>query len=101
MSIPASRDTQLKREKLYPDVIRLPLDDARVCLNCDTIHNGEFCPICASANFMELSSVLGRIPQNYRFQYDLGPVQIPEQVPERVVYTSNGSPLKSVVLPGR
>lgn len=61
---PASRDTELKRARLYPEIIGLPLDDAKVCLNCDTIHNGEFCPVCASTTFMALSSVIGRMPQN-------------------------------------
>ncbi|MBJ6724154.1 hypothetical protein [Geomesophilobacter sediminis] len=63
-SVPASRDTQLKRARLYPDIIGLALDDANVCLNCDTIHNGSFCPVCASTTFMALSSVIGRMPQN-------------------------------------
>lgn len=63
-SVPASRDTQVKRARLYPDIIGLALDDANVCLNCDTIHNGNFCPVCASTTFMALSSVIGRLPQN-------------------------------------
>jgi hypothetical protein len=70
MSIHVSKDTQLKRARLYPEVVRLPLDEARVCLNCDTIHTGDCCPVCASANYLILSSVIGRLPQNYRFQKD-------------------------------
>jgi hypothetical protein len=68
MSIPASRDTQLKRARLYPDVIHMSLDDARVCLDCDTIHTGDVCPVCASVYYMVLSSVIGRLPHNYLFQ---------------------------------
>jgi hypothetical protein len=87
MPIPAGRDTQLKRAKLYPDVVRVSLDDARLCLNCDIVHNGDSCPVCASATFLELSSVIGRLPQNVEFQ--LQPAHAP--VPELSLVTSNPS----------
>jgi hypothetical protein len=94
MSIPASRDTQLKRERLYPDVIRLPLDDARVCLDCDMIHNGDSCPVCASATFLALSSVIGRLPQNVRFQERA--THAPD--PELSLVSSNPKPRYPAVL---
>jgi hypothetical protein len=92
MSIPASRDTQLKRARLYPDVIRLPLDDARVCLDCDTVHNGDSCPVCASKTYLVLSSVIGRLPQT---NFQERPSHAP--VPELSLVTSNPRPLRSVV----
>jgi hypothetical protein len=87
MSIAVSKDTQVKRARLYPDVICLPLDDARVCLNCDTIHSGNSCPVCASANFLVLSSVLGRLPQNSYFQKEGSPVA---PAPEKAVVWAIG-----------
>lgn len=74
MSIPASRDTQLKRSRLYPEIVHMPLDDANLCLDCDSLHTGEVCPVCASTYFMILSSVIGRLPQNTRFE-TLAPAQ--------------------------
>lgn len=86
MNVSVSKDTQVKRARLYPDVIRLPLDEARVCLNCDTIHSGNSCPVCASANFLVLSSVIGRLPQNWSFQKEAPPVaQVPEKAVVRVI----------------
>jgi len=70
MSLAVSKDTELKRARLYPDVTRLPLDEAKVCLNCDTIHSGNCCPICASGNFIILASIIGRMPQNHGFDKD-------------------------------
>lgn len=64
MSLAISKETQLKRARLYPDVIRLHLDEAKLCVNCDTIHTGSSCPACASINSLLLSSVIGRMPQN-------------------------------------
>lgn len=79
MSIPASRDTQLKRARLYPDVVRMPLDEARICLDCDTIHDGDSCPVCASDTFLALSAVIGRLPQNTQFQKQVTYAQAPEK----------------------
>ena len=64
MSLAVSKDTLLKRARLYPDVIRVHLDEARLCVNCDTIHTGSSCPTCASDHFFLLSAVIGRMPQN-------------------------------------
>lgn len=66
MSLAVNKDTQLKRARLYPDVIHLPLDEANLCANCDTIHTGDRCPTCASTNHILLSSVIGRMPQTFR-----------------------------------
>lgn len=80
MSSSASRDTQVKRARLYPEVTRLPLEDANICVNCDTIHNGDVCPVCASTHLMPLASIIGRLPQNRCFEKEFTPaiVQVPE-----------------------
>lgn len=64
MSLAVSKDTQLKRARLYPDIVRLHLDEAKLCANCDTIHTGSSCPTCASTNCFLLSSVIGRMSQS-------------------------------------
>lgn len=64
MALAISKETQIKRARLYPDVIRLHLDEAKLCANCDTIHTGSSCPTCASSNSLLLSSVIGRMPQD-------------------------------------
>lgn len=97
MTIAVTKDTLLKRARLYPDVVRLPLDDASVCLNCDTIHNGDSCPVCASATSLLLSSVIGRLPQNSQFQKRIFHVPLPENS----LITSNPRMLRSVVGNGR
>lgn len=71
MSLAASKDTQLKRARLYPDVIRLHLDEARLCVNCDTIHTGTGCPMCTSTNWVLLSSVIGRMSQSLQMKKHL------------------------------
>lgn len=75
MSLAVSKDTQLKRARLYPDVIRVHLDEAKLCVNCDTIHTGSSCPTCASDHFFLLSSIIGRMPQNLHFKKN---VELPE-----------------------
>lgn len=64
MTLAVNKETLLKRARLYPDVIHLHLDDARLCVNCDTIHSGSCCPTCASTNCLALSSVIGRMSHN-------------------------------------
>lgn len=68
MSLAVNKDTQLKRARLYPDVIHLHLDEARLCVNCDTIHTGTGCPICTSANWVLLSTVIGRMSQSLQMK---------------------------------
>lgn len=68
MNLAVSKDTQLKRARLYPAVIHLHLDEANLCVNCDTIHTGDNCPSCASRNHIMLSSVIGRMPQTFPFK---------------------------------
>lgn len=70
MGLEISKETQIKRARLYPDVIRLHLDEARLCVNCDTIHTGDNCPVCASSHYVMLSSVIGRLPQNLPLKKD-------------------------------
>lgn len=98
MTIAVTKETLLKRARLYPDVIRLPLDDARVCLNCDTIHNGDTCPVCASATSLFLSSVIGRLPQNRYFEKEATHAEVHGKPP---ITTRNEWQLKSVVGAGR
>lgn len=64
MSLAVSKDTQLKRARLYPEVVHLHLDEAKLCTNCDTIHTGCSCPTCASTYCLLLSSVIGRMSES-------------------------------------
>lgn len=36
--------------------MKLPLSEARICLECDTIHDLQSCPECGSATFYFLSN---------------------------------------------
>lgn len=36
--------------------MKMPLDKARLCLDCDTIHDLESCPQCGSATFFYLAT---------------------------------------------
>lgn len=49
----------VNKARLYPDVVKLHLTDAQLCVTCDTIHNGPECPVCSSTSFIDLRSVLG------------------------------------------
>lgn len=91
MSLAVSKDTQLKRARLYPDVIRLHLDEAKLCVNCDTIHTGSSCPSCASTNCFLLSSVIGRMPQNLHLKRH--PVSLDCPVKEAATPGSEMGPL--------
>lgn len=71
MSLAVNKDTQLKRARLYPDVIHLHLDEARLCVNCDTIHTGTDCPMCTSTNWVLLSTVIGRMSQSLQMKKHL------------------------------
>jgi len=64
MSVMVTKDTQIKRARLYPDVIHLHLDEAKLCANCDTIHSGSSCPMCTSTHWFLLSSVMGRMSES-------------------------------------
>lgn len=71
MSLAVSKDTLVKRARLYPDVIHLHLDEAKLCANCDTIHTGTSCPTCTSTNWFLLSSVMGRMSQSLQIKQHL------------------------------
>lgn len=71
MGLGITKDTQIKRARLYPDVIHLPLDEASLCVNCDTIHTGVCCPTCASTHGIQLSSVVGRMSESLQFKKTL------------------------------
>lgn len=71
MSLGITKDTQIKRARLYPDVIHLHLDEANLCVNCDTIHTGVSCPTCASTHGIQLSSIVGRMSESLNFKKTL------------------------------
>jgi len=96
MSLAVSKDTQLKRARLYPAVIRLPLDEANLCVNCDTIHTGDNCPTCASRNYILLSSVIGRMSQTFRLNRQLASsdrlaTTAGSPQPDALSFTGNGN----------
>lgn len=35
--------------------MHIPINKARVCLNCDSLHDERICPICTSDNWFPLS----------------------------------------------
>ena len=71
MSQGVTKDTQVKRARLYPDVVHLHLDEASLCANCDTIHSGDTCPTCASTHSIQLSSVVGRMSESLQLKKNL------------------------------
>lgn len=41
--------------------MHIPLNIARLCLDCDTVHNENQCPICTSKQFLFLQYILGKL----------------------------------------
>lgn len=37
------------------------LGEARICINCDAIHDQKNCPICGSPNFAFLQNFIGKL----------------------------------------
>uniref|UniRef100_C6E588 Uncharacterized protein n=1 Tax=Geobacter sp. (strain M21) TaxID=443144 RepID=C6E588_GEOSM len=77
MSLGVTKDTQIKRARLYPDVIHLHLDEANLCANCDTIHTGGSCPTCASTHGIALSSIVGRMSESLLVKKNLASLNRP------------------------
>lgn len=77
MGLGITKDTQIKRARLYPDVIHLHLDDANLCVNCDTIHSGDSCPTCASSHGIPLSSIVGRMSESLQVKKTLASLYYP------------------------
>ncbi len=50
----------LKREEDRHATSWMNLRDARICCQCDTIHDGAKCPRCMSAVFIALEPILNR-----------------------------------------
>ena len=104
MSLAVSKDTQVKRARLYPDVIHLHLDEAKLCANCDTLHTGTSCPTCTSTNCVLLSSIIGRMSQSLHMKTHLASLHNPakdadngfkrKSVPEN----KNGAGLKFLLM---
>lgn len=46
----------------YPPVTSLHLSDARLCVNCNVIHDQLNCPVCTSRSCIPLWDVLNRKP---------------------------------------
>lgn len=46
----------------YPSVTSLHLSDARLCVNCNVIHDQLSCPACTSRSSISLWDVLNRKP---------------------------------------
>jgi hypothetical protein len=43
----------------------VPLNTARLCVNCEAVFRGELCPACASTSFMPLARWIDRdVPQS-------------------------------------
>lgn len=64
------------KERLYPEVIRLHISDARLCVDCETVHNGTECPYCLSKSWLELDKVLHTTP---RYQKETTVISTPEE----------------------
>lgn len=71
MGLGITKDTLIKRARLYPDVIHLHLDEAILCVNCDTIHSGGSCPTCASSHGIPLSTIVGRMSESLQVKKTL------------------------------
>lgn len=45
---------------VWADGIWMPLMAAKLCANCETIHNSASCPVCLSVQYISLSKLLNR-----------------------------------------
>ena len=51
--------------------MNIHLNDAKLCANCDTVHNAETCPVCCSSNFLSLCKILNRSSNNEKARKNL------------------------------
>jgi hypothetical protein len=38
----------------------MSLDEARLCIDCNSVHNASFCPTCAGKEYLQLACCLNR-----------------------------------------
>jgi hypothetical protein len=47
-------------ERAAAAAVRIDLREAKLCLDCDTVHRADSCPACAGRQSMALAPVLNR-----------------------------------------
>lgn len=45
----------------YQEVFHIPVRQAKYCIDCETIHNGEVCPSCTSRVYLRIDRILSNV----------------------------------------
>ena len=51
--------------------MNIHLSEAKLCANCDTVHEDETCPVCTSSNSLDLHRILNRSNNNEKVRKNL------------------------------
>ena len=56
-----SRNEAVIKARMYKDnSSSIHISDAKLCIDCDNIHNSNSCPVCTSNSFLKLRKVLNK-----------------------------------------
>jgi hypothetical protein len=63
----------------------MQLNVARVCLDCEEVHDAQQCPVCASETFAYLSKWVPRVERRFRSRPVVRPIVTPTRV-QRIIF---------------
>lgn len=55
-----TRNEAVVKARLYSETNYIHISDAKLCIDCDNIHNSNSCPVCTSNSFLKLRKVLNK-----------------------------------------